>query len=75
MYDEVEHAVVKNEVRLQQQRILLEHILLGQGQGVYVVGLVVDVVVYVLYLDTVVISVADMGNEFFLLVSYYDDHT
>ena len=70
VYNKLKHLVVEDEVRLEQQGVVLLHLLFGECKGVDVVGLVVDGVVYIFYLHFVGIAVANVVDKFLSFVSY-----
>ena len=74
VYEQSQHPVLKNQVRLKEQRVVLHELVLGQREREDVVGLVVDVVAHVFYVQRAVVSVADVSDEVVGLVAHNDDH-
>ena len=73
--DEVEHGTVKNKIRLQQKSVILLHLCLGKSQRIDIVGLVINGVVDVFYLQTVIIAVTDMADQILALVTHHNYHS
>ena len=73
LQDKGEEFVVEDEVALYEQGIILLHLLLGQGKGVDVVGLVVYGVVDILY-GHAVVTVAEVVHQFLSFITHHDDH-
>ena len=69
----MEKARLKDEVALQEDRVVVLQILLGKGKGVDIVCLVVNGIVDILYADPARTAV-DMADELVAFISYHNDH-
>ena len=69
----MEKARLKDEVALQEDRVVVLQILLGKGKGVDIVCLVVNGIVDILYADPARTAV-DMADELIAFISYHYDH-
>ena len=73
LHYEGEHPVIQNKVRLYQQSIIFEQLVLGKCKRIDVVGLVIDRVFDILDIESAGITVTDMLHKVITLVSYHDD--
>ena len=71
---EAKHVLVEDKVALDEQRVVLLQLLLGQGERVDVVGFVVDGVVHILNVQHVVVALSNVVLEFLSLVAHHYHH-
>ena len=71
---EFEHAVVKDQVALNEQCVVFLQFVLRKGQRIDIVGLVVDGIFDIFDLQLPIISVAYVVDEVLSLITYYDDN-
>ena len=72
---ELKETVVIDEVALDEEGVVLLQLLLGQGQRIDIVGLVVDRILNVFDGELVVIAMAKVVDEVLTLVSDDDNNT
>ena len=70
-----EQTVAENEVALYQDGVILLQLFFHHRERIDVVGLVVDGVLGILYLQLVVIAMADVIYQFLSLITHDDDDT
>ena len=69
--DHGKQAVIKNQVTLDEQRVVLHHLVLDQRQRIDVVGLVIDGILSIFNLQPPLITVTDVVDELLAFITHY----